>query len=266
MNTSIDYHTFTLLHNREIRIWAIKFSISFAFIFSLMATAQSQDVLFKLSGDEIKAKVNEIGEDVIKYQKFENLDGPVYTIKKSEVFMIRFANGSKEVFSSSPTVPANPAIVQVPVGNNFQKKSRLEGEGFKYFQDGRSLPLNRLEGVFMETGNKDYEKRFKSVKTMHAVAKILTIVGPILLGGGVIMIAVGANNLQEANDYYTSSYNRSYSSSQYNADVQNFTGLIAGGITMATFGTGSMVTGFVLRGVGKYKLKMLVEKYNASIN
>lgn len=78
-------------------------SVLFSFIFLIFCSfsAFCQDVILKKSGDEIKAKVNEITETDIKYHKFDNLDGPAYTIKKSDVFMITYKNGSKEVFNST---------------------------------------------------------------------------------------------------------------------------------------------------------------------
>jgi hypothetical protein len=70
------------------------------FVFTTIS-AHCQDVILKKSGDEIKAKVDEIGDSDIKYHKFDNLDGPAYSIKKSDVFMITFKNGSKEVFNNT---------------------------------------------------------------------------------------------------------------------------------------------------------------------
>lgn len=65
------------------------------------------DVIILKSGDEIKAKVTEVDQGEIKYKRCDNLDGPVYTLKKSEVFIIKYANGAKDIISpndaSSPT-------------------------------------------------------------------------------------------------------------------------------------------------------------------
>ena len=68
-------------------------------------SANAQDLITLKNGDDIKAVVQEIGEVEIKYKKYENLNGPTYTMKKSEIFMIRYENGSKDVFAdlSKPT-------------------------------------------------------------------------------------------------------------------------------------------------------------------
>lgn len=73
------------------------------FIFLLLSSISlsAQDVIFKQDGSEIKAEVTEIGSTEIKYKKFENLSGPVYTILKNDVFMIKYKNGTKDVFTAS---------------------------------------------------------------------------------------------------------------------------------------------------------------------
>ncbi len=58
--------------------------------------AKAQDIIVKNDKTEIKTKVIELTEELIKYKKFELLDGPIYSIKKTEVFMIIYENGTKE--------------------------------------------------------------------------------------------------------------------------------------------------------------------------
>ena len=58
----------------------------------------SQDIITKKTGEDIQAKVVEITTSDIKYRKFDNLDGPLFTMLKSDVLMIRYSNGSKDIF------------------------------------------------------------------------------------------------------------------------------------------------------------------------
>ena len=44
-----------------------------------------QDKIVKRDFKEISCKVSEIGTTEIKYRKADNLNGPIYSIKKSEV-------------------------------------------------------------------------------------------------------------------------------------------------------------------------------------
>jgi len=58
----------------------------------------SQDIIYKINGEEIKAKVSEVDLTTIKYRRFDNPTGPIYTIKKSEVSKIKYENGTVDVF------------------------------------------------------------------------------------------------------------------------------------------------------------------------
>ena len=58
------------------------------------------DILVLKNGDEVKGKVLEISPIEIKYKKCNMPDGPLYVVKKSDVFMIKYANGTKEVIKS----------------------------------------------------------------------------------------------------------------------------------------------------------------------
>ena len=52
----------------------------------------------------LKAKVLEVGISEIRYHKFSNPDGPVYSLLKSDVLLVRYENGENEVFPVvSPT-------------------------------------------------------------------------------------------------------------------------------------------------------------------
>jgi len=62
---------------------------------------KSQDLITLKTGEEIVCKVTEMGVDEIKYKKPER--DIVYIINKSNVFMIKYENGTKDVFSDKKT-------------------------------------------------------------------------------------------------------------------------------------------------------------------
>jgi hypothetical protein len=62
---------------------------------------QAQDIILKTNGDELQVKVTEIGITEVKYNRFDNLTGPVYTLPKSEIFKITYEDGSQDVFGKS---------------------------------------------------------------------------------------------------------------------------------------------------------------------
>ena len=65
----------------------------------LSTTVSAQDVIVKKNGEEIRAKVEEVGEQSIRYRKFTNLTGPVYSIARGEVFVIRYESGAKDIIT-----------------------------------------------------------------------------------------------------------------------------------------------------------------------
>ncbi len=78
-------------------------------ILSCFAT-QAQDVIVKNDKTEIKAKVTEVTDLVIKYKKFEMPNGPVYNINKEDVFMIIYENGTKEYYGKPKTPIQNAPV------------------------------------------------------------------------------------------------------------------------------------------------------------
>lgn len=78
------------------------------------APATPTDVVVKRDGTEIAAHVDEVTPEVVKYHRADNLKGPLFTVFKSELFMIRYANGTKDVFTTMPPRPAEPAPAVAP--------------------------------------------------------------------------------------------------------------------------------------------------------
>jgi hypothetical protein len=74
------------------------FITALAFLFSVSFTSYAQDILITNKGEEILVKVIEVSHDNIKYKKYSNLEGPIYIVLKSELFMIKYQNGEKDVF------------------------------------------------------------------------------------------------------------------------------------------------------------------------
>jgi hypothetical protein len=60
----------------------------------------AQDVITKKSGEDIQAKVIEVTSAEIKYKKADNVNGPLFTILKSDVLLLRYQDGTKDVFNN----------------------------------------------------------------------------------------------------------------------------------------------------------------------
>jgi len=103
-----------------------KLIISILFVTGVSLILNAQDFIIKENGDEIKAKILEIGLTEIKYKNFNNQSGPTYTIPMSSLFMIKYENGVKDMIENGiivktiepqqPVIPVviQPATVEVP--------------------------------------------------------------------------------------------------------------------------------------------------------
>lgn len=81
------------------------------------------DVITLKSGDEIKAKVLEITQTEIKYKKCDNINGPTISLNKADIFMIKYANGTKEMITTKETKNNSNAEKK----NNSQRTSSNDG-------------------------------------------------------------------------------------------------------------------------------------------
>ncbi|TLM97028.1 outer membrane protein assembly factor BamB family protein [Hymenobacter jeollabukensis] len=86
----------------------------------LAASAHAQDVIIKNDKSEISAKVIEITEDHIKYRLSDFLDGPLYNVRKTDVWMIIYEKGRREKFNvpeqtaAAPVAPAAAPATPAP--------------------------------------------------------------------------------------------------------------------------------------------------------
>jgi hypothetical protein len=125
----------------------------------------SQDVITKKSGEDIQAKISEITTTQIKYNRFDNLKGPIYSIDKSEVLMIRYENGTKDIFTESnksteKITPSNDTQVKQDAITNHKYKNRIGltmggGSGFQNIPfvtltDGTEATISFGAGTLVE--------------------------------------------------------------------------------------------------------------------
>lgn len=78
-----------------------KIIVTFIAIVSLSIAVFSQDVITKKTGDDVQVKIIEVNQNELKYKQFDNADGPTFTIAKSDILMVRYENGTSDVFNQS---------------------------------------------------------------------------------------------------------------------------------------------------------------------
>lgn len=83
----------------------------------------SCDVLVFRDGTELRVKIKEVSLTEIKYQKCDLPDGPNYINRKSEIFMIKYANGTREVVRVEPQSPAQSTEIKSYKSTKFHREN-----------------------------------------------------------------------------------------------------------------------------------------------
>ena len=97
-------------------------------------TMFAQDIIYRKNGADIQAIVSEVGIEYVRFKRFDNQNGPTYRLSKSEISMIRYEDGSRDVFDDvSPSIGSRQ---QAPVN---QRNSDRNNYGYSRQQ----LPASR---------------------------------------------------------------------------------------------------------------------------
>lgn len=148
-----------------------------SYIYSLLLlmcglATQAQDVITFNNGDEVKATITEVNDLKIKYKLFNSSDTTIQTAKTSSIFMIKYANGTKQVFGN--TLPA-------------------------YSKEIDKLADAEIAKLKAQTDYARYSKIYKYKKT---VAIVLTSIGAPVLAVGIPVCVVGAVNERRESKAY----------------------------------------------------------------
>ncbi len=226
---------------------ALFFVLIFAF-----TSLKAQDIITLKTGEDIKSKIMEIGLSDVKYKKFENLSGPTYTMNKSDIFMIKYENGSKDVFGNT-----SPAAKPDQSNNEYNSNNNNNS-----YNNNNSVRKQVEEEYRNTDAQREYDKNMKLYHKKLVKGIVITSIGvPMLFAGaGLLGYGVSAFNADEA---YNSTL--SYGSSYYAIDE-------TGDIVCMALGAAFMAVGIPLSIVGPVTLarsfhyKGLAKKAQASMS
>ena len=77
-------------------------------LFFGLQMAQAQDLITTRNGEEIRAKVLEVGLHTVKYKNYSNIEGPDYVLSKDDIRFIKYENGEKDIFNDEEVRQAAP--------------------------------------------------------------------------------------------------------------------------------------------------------------
>ena len=116
------------------------------------AIAGAQDLITRKNGEEIVAKVLEVGPSDVKYILFDEREsGPVYVIPRSDVLVIRYESGRSEVFnaqySSAPAATVVPGMTYQQLKNIYNYREYVPGIMDRYNIGGLGVASFFITGL-----------------------------------------------------------------------------------------------------------------------
>ena len=211
--------------------------VTFLLFFTLLAglSMSAQDIITKKDGTDIKAKVLEVGTNEIMYKSFSNLDGPLYTISKSDVLMVTYENGERDVFHTDSSQSNEPSGIMTlnqwtgrlsVNGMNIDKKSTylyFTPESEALYKSGDSLAtvgdvlmgLGAGGAVGHLIGTLAAGRNIKSGAAVYGVYAGLVAIG-------LPFHIVGVNKINKAIADYNSKHGFAHNSPEFSVGLQNY--------------------------------------------
>lgn len=143
------------------------------------------DTIVMRNGDILQGKVVEIGEREIRYKNCDNIQGPVLVVSLSDVFMIKYPNGTRDYFTTEKS-QASPRGSTLPRKTHGMALSGFIGSLVGLFILG--IPLGIMAVVFgaVSIGSIDkHPERYKG----RGLAIASIIIGAVDIIGMIIVLA-----------------------------------------------------------------------------
>lgn len=168
--------------------------ILFLLLCSVSFVATAQDMITTKKGEDIQAKVLEITINEIKYKRNDNPNSPIYTILKSDVLMIRYENGSKDIFTEEEKVTKKEVDDTPP--------NRITVVERHYFLNGERISKGEMKSILY----KDPEARelYSRSEGLRTASTIFSVVSCVCSSVSIVMsLSQLANaNSKSANEKY----------------------------------------------------------------
>ena len=166
--------------------------------------AYSQDTIQFINKAPQAVKVIEIGIDEIKYQRFDNLSGPLYVANKNDIRYIKFSNGhvdSVTVASAiKPTASEPLTVYRSPISASDNEKILINGSRLSH--NGRAVGESRLYRLISNVSNPEKKTAlYKEYLVMKSYKKKQYLFGFVGLGAGLALPYIGIMSSVIFEDY-----------------------------------------------------------------
>jgi hypothetical protein len=194
--------------------------------FSLKINAQ--DIILRVDGSKLLAKVLDYRTDTIKYKSFDDQQGPTFMLMKSEIKMINLDNGTTLIFNADKEI--NQEVINKTKEKEL-KKERIFYYGSTFYLNNDDISYRKTYSIIEEKGTTDLLKTLKRGHLMNGIGNTMIYSGLSSVLFGIAYSALPAD--------------------------EKLPGLI-----MFCAGLPVMTSGFVINGVGKKAIKKACGGYN----
>lgn len=140
----------------------------FLIIASLILTGQqlnAQDTLVKRSGDKLVVKLLEINPNNILYKRFDDPDGPVFSVLKQDIGKIIYSNGEHEVLQNAP---------QVEKEQLHYSELSIHANGRVFYYENEKIKETEMVSIVYKLSNKSLNAMGKKIERLRIAQNIGT--------------------------------------------------------------------------------------------
>ncbi|MGQ0828533.1 MAG: hypothetical protein ACT4ON_09080 [Bacteroidota bacterium] len=205
--------------------------------------SMAQDTLIMTNGNIVPAKILEVSTEEVRYKRLDNLEGPVFITKTTEINKIKYQSGNTDIMNK-PKAP----VVTAPVDPN----PPIERSGAFYRQGYQPRMKEReMQTLLLKYNDTQMNYHVKKARVARGMQNIGFVAIPALAFtiGYSIYAVINNNN------------NRVYNSSGPRPSTIDYTpGIITGVLAAAAVAT-SITFGSLRRNHNKAAVKIFNEKY-----
>jgi len=151
-------------------------------------TARKNDIIILRDNTKLEVIIQEVQDQNVRYKKITDQEGPVFSVKKSDILSILYGNGETEDFEEKSQVYFDE-IASPPSVTSYKK---TEPEPSLPIQNIREWDSNQLRANY-----KFYLKKADNYRKMGSIGAI----GGATLTGVGIGIMAGASNINSYNGF-----------------------------------------------------------------
>ncbi|MCF2491663.1 hypothetical protein [Dyadobacter sp. CY347] len=197
------------------------------FLFLLLAahfaSAQTQrkaDIITLRDATKLEVLIQEVEDNVVKYKKLTDPEGPLFSIRKTEIAAINYGNGEVETFEAVLEVPGYYAPATPKTSAPMVSPSTAVSPKARFQEELRAASPDRLRAIY-----KYYKAKSKG-------GMIMGIAGT---SAGVILAAIGTGMVVSATDA-NGNYKSYADEKRAMRGAWMMIGGFAGGVTFGTVG------------------------------